>query len=54
MKKTAKKTTATSYNSFLNNCIENVETTLKAGDFKTGIGNGTNPSGKFKDIKKEK
>lgn len=39
MKKTAEKTTVTSYNSFLNNCIENVEATLKAGDFKTGIGN---------------
>ncbi|GGH31476.1 RHS repeat-associated core domain-containing protein [Sphingobacterium alkalisoli] len=53
MKKTADKTTATDYETFLNNCVDNVEATLKIGGFKTGSGNGLDPSEKFQDIKKE-
>ena len=51
MKKTANQTTATDYSMFLNNCVDNVEATLKVGGFKTGSGNGMDPSDKFKDIK---
>lgn len=53
MKKTAKETTATDYNTILNNCIDNVESTLKVGGFKTGNGNGMDPPEKFDDIKSQ-
>ncbi|WP_447768478.1 DUF6443 domain-containing protein [Sphingobacterium faecium] len=53
MKETASKTTATAYKTFLNNCIDNVEATLKVGGFKTGDGNGMDPPEKFQDIKNE-
>lgn len=53
MKETASETTATAYKTFLNNCIDNVEATLKVGGFKTGDGNGMDPPEKFQDIKNE-
>lgn len=51
MKETAFKTTATDYKTFLDNCVDNVEATFKIGGFKTGSGNGMDPSGKFEEIK---
>jgi len=46
--KLAKKT---DYDKFQNNCISNVEATLKTGNFKTGGWYPTNPFGKYEAIR---
>ncbi|WP_343571421.1 DUF6443 domain-containing protein [Sphingobacterium sp.] len=51
MKDVANATTKTDYDTFQNNCISNVEATLKIGNFKTGGWYPTNPFGKYEEIR---